>query len=119
MPLFQLLRHHLSENRRGLVLLALLAGIANTLVLSTINAATEVVGDREGLMRFAILFGISILVFVAVQHRLMYLVSSNVERTIREYRTDLFETIRSVGLAQVESVSRAELFACISRELRI
>jgi putative ATP-binding cassette transporter len=119
MPLFQLLRHHLSENRRGLVLLALLAGIANTLVLSTINAATEVVGDREGLLRFAILFGISILVFVAVQHRLMYLVSSNVERTIREYRTDLFETIRSVGLAQVESVSRAELFACISRELRI
>ncbi|EWY40908.1 hypothetical protein N825_33800 [Skermanella stibiiresistens SB22] len=119
MPLFQLLRHHMMENRRGLALLALLAGLSNTLVLATINAATEVVGDREELLRFAVLFGIAILVFVIVQHRLMYLVSSNVERTIREYRTGLFETIRGVGLAQVESVSRSELFACISRELRI
>mgnify|MGYP001245891388 CR=1 FL=1 len=118
-PLLELLSQRLARHRRSLAVMAFLAGLSNTLVLATINAATGVVGDRDATLRFAVMFGISMLLFVLVQQKLMHRVATDVERTIEDLRITLFSAVRNTSLPSIEGINRAELFACISRETRI
>ncbi|WP_207478709.1 cyclic peptide export ABC transporter [Arenibaculum pallidiluteum] len=118
-PLLELLSRHLARHRRSLAVMAFLAGLSNTLVLATINAATGVVGDRDATLRFAVMFAIAIVLFVLVQQKLMRRVATDVERTIEDYRVALFAAVRKTSLPSIEGINRAELFACISRETRV
>jgi putative pyoverdin transport system ATP-binding/permease protein len=116
MPLLTLFMSDLTRHAKSFILLACLSGIANTIVLATINDAAGKSDDHDALLRIMIMFIIAILLFVITQKRLMVLASQRVEAIIDSRRQSLFSAIRDTDLRSLENIDHAQMFACVSRE---
>jgi putative ATP-binding cassette transporter len=112
----ELLRREVTFRPLPFIILAALSGFANAAVLATINAAAQNVTARQGNLRFILLFGLAIAIFVVCQRRLMSEICAKVEDAIHGVRVRLLDLARRSELLQIEEIGRSEIYACLSRE---
>lgn len=115
MPLIQLVRLHLQTRPHVLLLLATIAGIANTLVMAIINNAASEDGGKAP-VRTLVMFALSIGIFAVSQRMLMRITSTEVERMIAELRTGLVERASRAELLPLEQIGRSEVLGAMIRD---
>jgi putative ATP-binding cassette transporter len=114
--LLQLLRSESRLDVPRVGLLAAAAGASNVVILAIINAAAGLAVNREVNLRLALLFGITIVLYVLAQRAVMARVIAELERVIHRVRVRLIGMLQQADLTAFEHLGRAEIYAGITRE---
>lgn len=100
-----------------MVMVAMLAAIANALVLAIVNvAAGSIDGTHHASLRLAIGFAFVLLVFTFSQRYMMFEASAEIERIVHRIRCRLIEAVRTSELAEVDELGRTHIFAVVGQQ---
>jgi putative ATP-binding cassette transporter len=100
-----------------MVMVAMLAAIANALVLAIVNvAAGSIDRTQHASLRLAIGFAVVLIVFTFSQRYMMFEASAEIERIVHRIRCRLIEAVRTSELAEVDELGRTHIFAVVGQQ---
>jgi putative ATP-binding cassette transporter len=117
-----LLRFLSDRNRttlRHVVGLIVLSGLASGLLLGVVNAAAEMAANSAVQVRFFLLFGAVLAVFVITKRRALAKAAIAAEVAVRDIRVDLSDKIRRAELLQLETIGKSDIYARLTQDTSI
>ncbi len=116
MHILSFLKRATPSERRSLLLLAVVAGLANALLVVVINdmAGLAARGQRPGLwgaLTFAVVFG----VYFVCQRTALMGANAVIARLLKRLRLELIEKVRHGELQSVDRVGRGELISMLTQ----
>jgi putative ATP-binding cassette transporter len=118
-PILTLFGRELRGGRwRWFLALAAVSGIAGAAVLAVINLAAAGLTDPDARARFLIVLILAILIYIYAQRTLMIMAAELAQGTVHGLRTGMLQRLEAAELAEVEQLSRNEIFSCIDSEMR-
>ncbi len=121
MLVIDLINREKSIGMRSFVILGCLSGLANTLILATINIAAELASDvtkPNQVIYLMAIFLLSVLIFGLTQRRLMLRANAHVEEAINRMRTELMDHIHRCELTTIEKIGRERIFTTMNKEMQ-
>jgi putative ATP-binding cassette transporter len=120
MPYLRLVRREMQSSLPRLAFMAALGGVANAMVLASINAGAQVAGnsDRSPLWGAA-LFLLGLLLFVKTQQYMVITAAAEIEAIIHKLRVRLIDAVRRSDVQAIETLGRARIVAAITTDSAI
>jgi len=107
-----------ASSRLGPVLwLTLLTGVADIMVMTSINEALGHLSDGDTMARYMIMAAIASVLFALSQKWLMHKVAPRLEQAVHTLRLRFAERVCLAEVHQIGEVGRERLTACLSREI--
>lgn len=116
LKLVALLRAGTTVSFPRLIMIACLAGFGNAMVLAVVNAAAETASPTEMNFRFALMFAVTVSIYVLAQRKLMRISATEVETIIHRIRVSLADKVRRADLAELERLGTGPIYASISKD---
>lgn len=114
--LLRLLREHSQEFDVRFLAFVALSGLANALLLATVNTAAENASSQASNGRYLLIFVLVLLMFFLAQRKILVTAVREVERILDEIRTRITQKIRHADLLPIEQLGRSTVYASLHRE---
>jgi len=118
MTIIRLLRQHLGNHWVGFLMFAALSGLSSAIVLASINTAASNFHDRDVVIRWLIIFILSIMIYAVSQKGLMLLAAKVAENFVLQMRVEFLTRLNSAELPEIEALNRGEIYSCLSSEMQ-
>jgi putative ATP-binding cassette transporter len=120
MELFRFLRRETPVTWRAIITLALLAGLANAVIITVVNlGASEVAETGDAGLRLLVLFATSMAIFVIAKKAALGRGTVLMEGMLTGLRTRIVDKIRRAELSYIERLGRGELFTKLSQDMSL
>ena len=116
MLFLQLLRHEMQGSFPRLVFMAGLTGISNALILAAVNAAAQAASTGKPSLDSAVMFVVSLLLYIMAQQYLLITATGEIEALIHRLRVRLMGYVRHSELLGLEDVGRAQIYSAIATQ---
>jgi len=116
MSFFRLVRREMEGSLDRLVIMSGLGGMSNAAILAAINSGAQAAGNGEVGIWAAIIFIISLLIFIKTQHYILIATTVEIEAIIHKLRLRLMDQVRHSELVPLDAIGRAEIVAAITKE---
>ena len=118
MNIIQLIRQEVKDSYAFMALLIFIIGIANSLLINTINSAAASIADPDVLLKdlYFILYVSCIVTFLATRKYVLNKSCFIMETVINQVRKRLANKIRLAELSTLENIGPAALYTCITQE---
>jgi putative ATP-binding cassette transporter len=116
MQLLQLAAREVKISVPRLCVFATLAGVSNALIIAMINTGATTAARGEVDRWAAMVFILSLLLYVWSQRFLFSTTSKEVEAAIHRLRLRLMDDVRHSELASLEAIGRADIYANITKQ---
>jgi putative pyoverdin transport system ATP-binding/permease protein len=116
MSFFQLVRREMQGSLQRLVIMSGLGGASNAAILAAINSGAQAAGNGQVSIFAAVLFIISLLLFIKTQHYILIAATVEIEAIIHKLRVRLMDQVRHSELLPLDAIGRAEIVAAITKE---
>src|SRR5882757_10305859 len=115
MSFLQLIRREMHGSLLKLVFMTVVGGLSNAAMVAAINASTESVARAERpSLRVAIVFVISIFLFIKSQLYIAITTSGEIEAIIHKVRSRLMDQIRRSELPSIEKIGKSDIVAAVT-----
>ncbi len=104
---------------RSILVMATVAGLANAMVLTIINAASKKISADEESTRQLIMFIIVIVLYVIAQKYNMTNGMAFIEDIIHNIRTRVADKVRRADLLKLEQIGEAEIYNRLTQEANV
>jgi putative ATP-binding cassette transporter len=120
MPYLRLVRREMESSLPRLAFMAALGGVANAMILASINAGAQVAGKSDGTPLWgAALFLLGLLLFVKTQQYMVITAAAEIEAIIHKLRVRLIDAVRRSEVQAIETLGRARIVAAITTDSAI
>jgi cyclic peptide transporter len=116
MSFYQLVRREMQGSLPRLCVMSGLGGISNAAILAAVNAGAQAAGSGKVSIQSAVLFVVSLFIFVKAQHYVLISTTAEIEAIIHKLRLRLMDQVRRSELAALERIGRAEIVSAITKE---
>jgi putative ATP-binding cassette transporter len=116
MKLWDFLGSHSDVSLPKVITIAVISGLSNALLLVIVNSAAHALAGHAVDLRLAILFMLSISIYVVSQRWVLRVVSIEVERIIERLRVRMSDKIRHADLQAIERLGRSQIYAGVNTE---
>lgn len=116
MKLWDFLGSHSDVSLPKVIAIAVISGLSNALLLVIVNSAAHALTGQQIDMRLAILFMLSITIYVVSQRWVLRVVSIEVEKIIERLRVNMSDKIRHADLQAIERLGRSQIYAGVNTE---
>lgn len=116
MKLWDFLGSHSDVKLPKVITIAVISGLSNALLLVIVNSAAHALIGRQVDFRLAILFMLSITIYVLTQRYVLRIVSIEVEKIIARLRVNMANKIRHADLQAIERLGRAQIYAGVNTD---
>jgi putative ATP-binding cassette transporter len=118
MTIIKLFRQQLAGHWVRFIIFAALSGLSSATVLASINVAANALDDRDVVIRWLMIFILSILIYGLSQKGLMLLAANVAENFVQQMRVEFVTRLNSAELPEIEALNRGELYSCLSSEMQ-
>jgi putative ATP-binding cassette transporter len=119
MTFLKLVRREMQGSLPRLLFMAGLGGISNAAILAAINAGSQAASDDKVSLWGAILFVISLFLFIKTQHYVMIAATVEIESIIHKMRLRLMDKVRRSELVPIETIGRSRIFAAVTSDTAV
>jgi putative ATP-binding cassette transporter len=116
MSFYRLIRREMHGSLARLVLMSSLGGISSSAILGTINAGAQAAADDKYNLISAMLFIVSVALFIKTQRYILIATTVEIESIIHKIRLRLIDHIRHSELLSLDGIGRAEIMSAITKE---
>ena len=116
MSFFRLVGREIQGSVPRLAFMSVLGGVSNAAILATINAGGEGAHAGRTSIWSALLFILSLVLFIKTQSYVMITTTAEVERILHQIRVRLMDYVRRSELLQLESVGRSSIVVVITAD---
>jgi putative ATP-binding cassette transporter len=116
MSFYRLVRREMHSSLPRLVFMSSLAGISTAAILATVNAGAQAASDGKAGTSSAVLFFISLILFIKTQQYILIATTVEIESIIHKIRLRLMNHVRHSELQALDAVGRAEIVSAITKE---
>jgi putative ATP-binding cassette transporter len=113
MHFFKLIRQEMQGTLQRLVIISSVAGASNAAALATISFAAQAAGDGKMSGWMAVLFVVSLFVFVKAQDYLLVASTNEIGAIVYKLQTRLADQVRQSELLILEGIGRPEILNAI------
>jgi len=110
MRLFEFLERESRQSYKTILVIAVISGLANTLLVAIANHAAEAVINQEGLARYLLLYIISLTLFLQSQWLAFGRAVQLIEDALYSKRTRLTSKVAQLDLAYIDAVGSSRLY---------
>ena len=115
MSFLQLVRREMHGSLPKLLFMSALGGISTATILAAINAGMQ----GNGSLWAAVLFAISLFLFVKTQYYVTITTTAEIEAIIHKLRLRLIDLVRHSELLEMENIGRARIVAAITSDTAV
>lgn len=119
MKLLRLLRNETSISYRFLFFIAAISGLANTLVLVSINMVSGSIAKEGSSLSYILFFAAMILTYFFSQKYLLVTTAKNVEEVVYKMRLRIMDKIQDAEFQSFERIGKSRIYASVSKELQM
>ncbi|HTY37274.1 MAG TPA: cyclic peptide export ABC transporter [Bacteroidota bacterium] len=119
MNVIEFIRKESSKPLRSILSMAVVAGLANAMVLTIINSASKKVSADEGSTQQLIMFIIVVVLYVVAQKYNMANGMAFIEDIIHNIRGRLADKVRRADLLKLEQIGEAEIYNRLTQESNV
>jgi putative ATP-binding cassette transporter len=116
MSFFQLFRREMQGSLPRLTLMSVLGGLSNAAILAAVNAGAQAAADGASSLSSAVLFTVSLVVFIKTQNYILITSTVEMEAIIHRLRVRLMDEVRHSELLALDAIGRADIVAAITKE---
>ena len=119
MRLFQFLRNERTESWRPVILMTVVAGIANGALLALINAGASAAASEQAGTQILVLYVLAIAVFIIAKNYGLNATLTRVEQMVRELRVRICDKVRRADLPFIEKLGRGQLYTTVAQDANL
>ena len=116
MKLLRFFLNELDVPKDTVVLMAVISGLANSLLLVVINVAAEQVSNQAMELRFFLLYITTFLLFIYAQRYALSQATTGVEKLIRRIQIRIIDKVRRSELRFIEETGSAPLYTLLTQD---
>lgn len=120
MLIIDLITRRAQIDKKAILTLGAISGLANAMILAVINLASVHVSDTNSsgqLMYYLLMFLFVISIYGLVQRRLMLRATHHVEDAIDKLRLSFMDKVRRCELRNIEKIGHERIYTVMSKEL--
>lgn len=120
MNFFQLVRREMRGSLPKLVVIAGIGGVSNAAILAAINSGAQAVNsNNDAGLWAAVLFLISLFLFIKAQSYITITTTAEIEAIIHRIRLRLMDQLRRSELRELEGIGRSSIIAALTSDTAI
>ena len=116
MSFFPLVRREMHGSMTRMIIMSGLGGASNATILYAINAGAQAAADSKTNVTWALLFLVSLLVYIKTQTYILISTTVEIEAIIHKLRVRIMDAVRRSELLPLEAIGRARIVAAITRD---
>jgi putative ATP-binding cassette transporter len=116
MSFYNLIRREMQGSLPRMVVMSGLAGGSNAAILAAVNAGAQAAADGKSSVMAAVLFVISLALYVKTQQYILIATTVEIEAIIHKVRLRLMDHVRRSELVPLDGIGRAEITSAITKE---
>jgi cyclic peptide transporter len=116
MSFYRLVRREMHGSLPRLVFMSGIAGVSTAAILATVNAGAQAATESKSSVISAVLFIVSIVLFVKTQRYILIATTVEIETIIHKVRLRLMDYVRQSELLPLDAIGRSEIVSAITKE---
>jgi putative pyoverdin transport system ATP-binding/permease protein len=116
MSYFRIVSREMEGSLNRMVVMSGLGGASNAAILASINAGAQAAGNGELGLSSALVFVLSLLLFIKTQHYILIAATVEIEAIIHKLRVRVMDQVRHSELLPLDAIGRAQIVAVITKE---
>jgi putative ATP-binding cassette transporter len=116
MSFFSLVRREMQGSLPRMIIMSGLGGVSNASILYAVNAGAQAAADEKSAIAWALLFVVSLFVFIKSQHFILISMTVEIEAIIHKIRLRIMDEVRRSELLPLDSIGRARIVGAITRD---
>jgi cyclic peptide transporter len=116
MSFLSLVRREMQGSLTRLIIMSGTGGVSNAAILYSINSGAQAASDGKSTVAWAVLFVVSLFLFIKSQHYLLISMTVEIESILHKIRVRIMDDLRRSELLPLEAIGRARIVAAITRD---